>query len=46
MSVAAWARRFPEQVPRRAAAVAMLSTGLGDLVTVSDIVGSRTGCPW
>ena len=39
MSVAAWARRFPQEVPERAAAVAMLSTGLGDLVTVSDIVG-------
>lgn len=39
MSVAAWARRFPEEVPQRAAAIAMLSTGLGDLVTVSDIVG-------
>lgn len=39
MSVAAWARRFPSEVPLRAAAVAMLSTGLGDLVTVSDIVG-------
>jgi pimeloyl-ACP methyl ester carboxylesterase len=39
MSVAAWARRFPEQVPQRAAAVAMLSTGLGDLITASDIVG-------
>src|SRR4051812_1779299 len=39
MSVAAWARRFPHEVPERAAAVAMLSTGLGVLVTVSDIVG-------
>ena len=39
MSVAAWARRFPGHVPERAAAVAMLSTGLGDLVTVSHIVG-------
>jgi pimeloyl-ACP methyl ester carboxylesterase len=39
MSVAAWARRFPHEVPVRAAAIAMLSTGLGDLVAVSDIVG-------
>jgi pimeloyl-ACP methyl ester carboxylesterase len=40
MSLAAWARRFPEQVERRAAAVAMLSTGLGDLVAVSTIAGA------
>ena len=40
MSIAAWARRFPEQVTRRAAAIAMLSTGLGDLVTVSTIAGA------
>jgi pimeloyl-ACP methyl ester carboxylesterase len=40
MSIAAWAQRFPEQVGRRSAAVAMLSTGLGDLVTVSTIAGA------
>src|SRR3954452_24800883 len=40
MSLAAWAREFPEEVPRRAAALAMLSTGLGDLVTVSTIAGA------
>jgi pimeloyl-ACP methyl ester carboxylesterase len=40
MSLAAWAQRFPDDVPRRAAAVAMISTGLGDLVTVSSIAGA------
>jgi pimeloyl-ACP methyl ester carboxylesterase len=40
MSIAAWAHRFPGQVSQRAAAVAMLSTGLGDLVSSSTIAGA------
>jgi pimeloyl-ACP methyl ester carboxylesterase len=40
MSLAAWAQRFPAEVERRAAALAMLSTGLGDLVAISSIAGA------
>jgi pimeloyl-ACP methyl ester carboxylesterase len=33
MTIAAWALRHPDQVARRASAVALLGTGMGDLLT-------------
>ncbi len=33
MTIAAWALRHPDQVARRAGAVALLATGMGDLLT-------------
>lgn len=38
MSVVAWAGRHPEQVGERAAAAALLNTGVGDLVSESLVV--------
>jgi pimeloyl-ACP methyl ester carboxylesterase len=38
MTVVAWAGRHPESVERRAAAVALLNTGIGDLVSESLLI--------
>jgi pimeloyl-ACP methyl ester carboxylesterase len=42
MTIAAWAHRHPDSVPKRAAAVAMLGTGMGDLITQALVVRGPT----
>jgi pimeloyl-ACP methyl ester carboxylesterase len=38
MSIAAWAHRHPEEVKRRCSALAMIGTGLGDLISESLVI--------
>ncbi|ADB53240.1 alpha/beta fold hydrolase [Conexibacter woesei] len=43
MSIVAWAGRFPREVERRAAGVALLNTGIGDLIDESLIFKLPSG---
>jgi pimeloyl-ACP methyl ester carboxylesterase len=46
MTIVAWAGRHPDSVQRSAAAVALLNTGIGDLISEALVVRTPTALGW